>query len=175
MKWGRQIGVAMSEPAEELFLQFLRRTASIRIFVSHAPQPELLCLDRLPPRKSGKTQFFLWNTDYPWTPDIAVASNGASYIRDIDSAPVIEYDRDPLTLGCYDSHRGRIFWRKGLTPGGSYSFQNAAYTYSYDAEQFAGWYSQAVHWIKKNSKPVKLKNGDIQYRVNSPSPWWKFW
>ena len=43
------------------------------------------------------------------------------------------------------------------------------------AEQFAGWYSQAVHWIKKNSKPVKLKNGDIQYRVNSPSPWWKFW
>jgi len=86
-------------------MQFLRRTASIRIFVSHAPQPELLCLDRLPPRKSGKTQFFLWNTDYPWTPDIAVASNGASYIRDIDSAPVIEYDRDPLTLGCYDKDR----------------------------------------------------------------------
>ena len=175
MRWGRQIPVAMSEPAEELFLQFLRRTASIRIFVSRASQPELLCLDRLPPRKSGERRFFLWNTDYPWTPDIAVASNGASYIRDIDSAPVIEYDRDPLTLGCYDSHRGRIFWRKGLTPGGSYFFQNAAYTYSYDAEQFAGWYSQAVHWIKKNSKPVKLKNGDIQYRVNSPSPWWKFW
>ena len=61
MRWGRQIPVAMSEPAEELFLQFLRRTASIRIFVSRASQPELLCLDRLPPRKSGKTQFFLWN------------------------------------------------------------------------------------------------------------------
>lgn len=151
MGWGRQIAVEMSEPAEELFLQFLRRTANIRIFVSPAPKPELLCLDHLPPRKSRETQLYLWNTNFPWTPDIAVASNGSSIIRDIHRAPVIEYGRDPLTLGNYDSHSGRIFWSKGLTPGGSYSFQHAAYTYSYDAEQFAGWYSQVVRWIKKTA------------------------
>ena len=173
MGWGRQIAVGMSEPAEELFLQFLRSKAEIKIFVSHATKPEFLCLERLPPRRSGERRFFLWNTAYPWTPEIAVASNGSFYIQDIDSAPVIEYCRDPFTAGCYDSHTGRLFWSKFLTPGGPYSFQSAPY--SYDAEQFAGWYSQVVRWIKKNSKPVKLKNNHIFYRVNSPSPWWKFW
>ena len=107
----------MSEPAEELFLQFLRSKADIKIFVSHATKPEFLSLERLPPRRSGERRFFLWNTAYPWTPEIAVASNGSFYIQDIDSAPVIEYCRDPFTAGCYDSHTGRLFWSKFLTPG----------------------------------------------------------
>ena len=169
--WGRQIAVSMSESAEHLFLQFLRSTTNIKILVSHAPKPELLCLEQLPPRKSKEMRFFLWNTEFPWTPDVNFTSDGRVYIRNLLTGPVIEYSRD----GQHDGSRGRLFWSKSMTPGGSYSYQNPAYTYSYDAENFAKWYDQAVKWIKKNSKAVKVNDSFVVYRVNAPTPWYRFW
>ena len=169
--WGRQIPVAMTESDEKRFLAFLRTKAEITIFVASAPKTEMLTVDRLPPRKSGKKQFFIWNSQFAWSPDIAVASNGSVFIRDIHRAPVIEYGRDSFrTIGDI----GRVFWSKGITPGGPYAFKHPVYTYAYDAAKFDKWYTEAVRWIKAHSRPKKCRHRGIIYYL--PSAWlWHGW
>lgn len=170
-RWGRQVAVAMTESDEKRFLAFLRSTADIRIFVASAPNTEMLSLDRLPPRKSGKKQFFIWNSQFPWTPDHAVAANGWIIIRDIHRAPVIEYGRDSFRT---NGDVGRVYWSKGITPGGAYTFKSPIYTYAYDAVQFEKWYKKVVRWVKVHSKPKKCKGRGIIYYF--PAAWfWHGW
>jgi hypothetical protein len=47
---------------------------------------------------------------------------------------------------------GRVYWAKGIRPGGSYSFMNVHYTYRHDAAEFEKWYKRVVRWIKQNSR-----------------------
>jgi hypothetical protein len=147
MPWARQIAVAMTESDEKTFLAFLRTTADIEIFASTAPTREELCLADLPERSTGQTQFFFWNKKFAWEPEYSRNMVGSFYVLDIARAPVIEYKRDPLSYSSNDI--GRLYWSKGITPGGPYEFKSAPY--AYDATAFAKWYESVVSWVKKNS------------------------
>ncbi|HEY1947055.1 MAG TPA: hypothetical protein VGG97_08620 [Bryobacteraceae bacterium] len=99
-------------------------------------------------------------------PDCAPTTVGGCYIRDIGRAPVIEYSRDPLR---WSSHgRGRLYWSKGLTPGGSYTFKQ--YPFAYNAEEFNQWYELVVSWVKKNSRS-KHTGGLPVYYLSSAWRW----
>jgi hypothetical protein len=132
----------MSRGDEGKFLAFVRAHADIQILVAHAASAEGLFLEELPADKS-KTQFFLWNRSFPWTPDVGQTTLGNPYLRNIHTAPVIEY--------CRRSHlqSGRLFWSKGLAPEGEFSLDG--YPYAYDAQRFEGWYDQVIAWVKANS------------------------
>lgn len=161
----------MTEADENRFLDVLRTKADIQLFVASAPTAAQLTIDRLPPRRSAARTFYIWNRRFPWTPDVAKATNGATIIRDILQAPVLEYGRDSFRA---TGDVGRIFWSKGMTPGGPYSFENPAYTYAYDATAFARWYDEVTDWIKANSRPKKSERlGTIYYL---PAAWrWHGW
>jgi len=143
MAWGRQIGVAMTPDDEERFLAFVRGTAPVQILVTPAPTTESIFIDRLPvPTARRPGVFQLWNQDFGWEPRPALTMINTYYLPDIGSAPVIEYCRDSPGM------RGRLYWSKGLTPGGAFTFKSAPY--SYDAQAFDRWYEQLARWVRKN-------------------------
>lgn len=146
--WGRQIPVVMTESDEKPFLAFLRSSADIQILVTPVSTTEDIYLTEFPRRSDGRKQFFIWNKKFPWEPEVAPTTVGGFYVRNINSAPVIEYYRDPLSLSSPD--RGRLYWSKGITLGGQYEFKQ--YPYAYDAKDFNKWYELVVSWIKVNSR-----------------------
>jgi hypothetical protein len=158
-RWGKQIAVAMTERDEKKFLTFLRSTADIQILVSPARMKEDLCLPAFPRRGARQMQLFLWNRKFAWDPDCGPNTAGTFYIRNIARAPVVEYLRDPLSWAKQD--RGRLYWSKGITPGGSYDFEQ--YPYAYDAQEFDKWHSLIVPWVKKNSRSKRTSDLPIYY------------
>jgi hypothetical protein len=158
-RWGRQIAVAMTETDEKAFMAFLRSAAEIEILTSSAKAREELLLSDLPKRSTGQTQFFLWNQRFPWEPEYAPTTAGTFYVSNISRGPVIEYDRDPLSSWRYST--GRLYWAKGITPGGAHEFQSAPY--AYDAGAFEKWYESVVSWVKKNSKCERWGELPIYY------------
>ena len=141
-RWGRQIPVAMSQGDERRFLEFIRSTTEVQILVTHAKTPEALFLHDFP-NDPDRTQFFLWNRAFPWTPDIGQTTLNTPYLRNLDTAPVIEYVRSR------HGQFGRIFWSKGLDPAGQFTFKGY-YPFSYDAETFERWYEHVISWVKDN-------------------------
>src|SRR5262245_29526160 len=134
---GRQIQVAMTEADETEFLGFLRSTATIQIFESSAPAPDLMMVQQFAPAHDGHWQYFIWNTAFAGVPVYGQVSvqaiesgrAGWSYLQNSSSAPALEYDRhnftDPRGV------TGRIYWAKSFASPG---------VLPYDLEAFSKWF-----------------------------------
>lgn len=164
MPWGRQIAVAMTEDDEQAFLAYLRTTTDIEIFVAGAATPAQLHLAELPSRSSGQKQFLFWNTAFPWQPEVAPTTVGTVHLANTYIAPLIEYDRHPLSPSSRDL--GRLYWSKSIAPGGQYEFKGLPY--AYDARAFNTWYEQVVTWVKKHSHSKRSGRLAVYYL---PSAW----
>jgi hypothetical protein len=160
-RWGRQIPVSMSRGDERRFLSFVKGTADVQILVAQARTPEGLFLDDFTDDRDG-TQFFLLNRAFPWTPDIALTAQNTPYIRNLSGAPVIEYGR--TSHGQF----GRLFWSKGLSPGGEFTYEGC--TYAYDAEKFQHWYEHVISWVKANSRE---RGAPHHRRYYMRGAWWR--
>ena len=143
---GRQVQVAMTEPDEREFLEFLRSTAKIQIFESAAPSPGEMMVQKFAPREGGHWQYFIWNTAFSWNPEYGQVSQqaiesgraGWSYLRNSLGAPVIEYGRHNFTSS--RGIAGRIYWAK---------YFGAPEAPLYDVDEFSKWFDQIVRWVRK--------------------------
>ena len=146
----------MSEQDERIFLEFLRSTCDIQLFLPHASSPELFAIDELPSRSSGKRQFIIWNKNFAWIPQFSETSHGGYYLKNYPSGPVLEYFRDSLKFSLYSSHdHGRLYWPKSPNPESLIATQAP---YAYDHKEFSRWYDKIVRWLKSNGRVLGEKN-----------------
>jgi len=146
---GRQIQVAMTEPDERVFLEFLRSTATIRIFESAAPTQGQMVVDGFGPREQGHWHYFIWNTAFAWSPEYGQVSSqatdsgraGWSYLRNSSTAPVLEYGRHHFTSP--RGATGRVYWAKYFASPGALP---------YDVDAFSGWFDEVARWIRKHGR-----------------------
>jgi hypothetical protein len=151
---GRQIAVLMNEQDENNFLEFLNKTSDVEIFTLHASTIEglkknLFSTDR------QVTQFYIWNKSFPWEPDIGQSTQNTPYIKNIGTAPVVEYSRER------NKQLGKLYWEKIPHVDGKYSYKGS--TYLYDIENFEDWYENIINWVKKNSVAKGPKNNKRYY------------
>lgn len=154
---GRQISVVMTEKDEQSFLIFLRGISDIQIFLEKASSPELFAIDSFTPRSPGAMRFIIWNKDFAWTPQFApMAAGGGFYLKNYTTGPVIEYDRDSLSVSLFSNlGHGRLYWPKVPAP------TNQS-IYSYDHEKFNDWYEKIARWVKKHGR-LRSKKPFLRY------------
>jgi hypothetical protein len=168
LRMGRQTAVALSEDDEREFLRFLRADADIRVIQRAAPTPELIFVPEFPRLGLGQRRFHLWNTAFPWQPELGQWSPdhvqdpnlaGQYYVKNRSGAPLIEYLREPLDNPKPLVH-GRIYWNTDF----------AVYTGpAYDTVLFGRWFDKVVRWIRKSGKRVELAKNWSQYWL--PGAW----
>ena len=146
---GRQIQIAATQGDEDAFLSFLRDTAAVRIFGSFAATPEALWVDTFDPNLTGHWGYSIWNTTFSWKPEYSQVTrardpkqNGHWYVRNKQTAPVIEFSRSDVAHRRY----GRIYWAKEFS---------APHGLAYDVDAFSKWYDLIVRWIRKNGQRDK--------------------
>ena len=161
---GRQIAVAMTEKDEISFLSFLQEMTEVQLLLPHAQTEEAFNIETFPPRKTGKKQFFIWNKKFPWQPNYARRNDGGLFLRDIGVAPVIEYDRDPLSV--YNLRHGRLYWARSARSDGTFG-NNRFY---YDVDSFEKWYRRIVCWVQKHSRKKGSNNWPTYYLLHA----WKW-
>jgi hypothetical protein len=143
---GRQVQVVMEDEDELEFLSFLRSSAEIRLYESAAPTPEGLLTESFQPRERGHWHYFIWNTGYPWAPELNRVSQAASrragwyFHSNVHTAPVIQFCRHNFAPS---GVQGRIYWAKSFSAVGPLE---------YDAVGFSKWFDQIVRWVRKHGR-----------------------
>jgi hypothetical protein len=133
---GQQIAVVASPTDEQALLAFLRESGPIQLCVRGADTAAELWPDEFPPFYHTRTQYFIWNQAFAWTPKVAHQTpDGGGVIEDMATAPVVEFCRtfmDSFRVGrgiCLG--HGRVYLsdrnkRKGM----------------------ATWYKRITDWIR---------------------------
>jgi hypothetical protein len=152
----------MSESDEQLFLDFLRENAEIRIMRHSAHRRDELFIENFSSTSSGERTFWIWNTAFPWepviepwhgrhSPDAAIESS----FRFVETAgaPLVEYSREAFGMQNRRIH-GRIYWNTWF----------ALYKgKEYDQNAFGRWFDHVVRWLRKRGKRIEIAKGWSQY------------
>ena len=155
---GKQTPVAASREDEQLLLSFLRTLASIKLVESQASSPEQLWVDNFAPELPFHFQYYIWNQEFSWQPEIGqvnhpradARSRGLYYIANISQAPVIEFVRSDLPKKQF----GRVYWAKNFAaPNGLL----------YDVDAFDRWYASVVRWIRKHAKRMTVGHREAYF------------
>lgn len=136
---GRQIAVAMDLADEADFLQHLRSTADVQLFLCRASSPEQLSVSSF---ESDLGEFLIHNRAFPWHQRLDWVGSTYCYFYDGD-APVAKYSRHPLRAS-NPTVAGRLYWSKYFVAQPS--------ALSYDVAAFDRWFSSLVAWIRKHGK-----------------------
>ncbi len=165
---GRQTSVALSESDEDALLAFLRLDADVRIYRQSARSPAEISLPSLPRRGPGETTYLLWNSAFPWTPEITERLSRSApetepapefYVRNRFGSPLVEYTRHPFEAQTPLMH-GRVYWNTDFA------------TYDgpeYDHDSFGRWYDRLVRWLRNNGVRVEITKNWSQYWL--PGAW----
>ncbi len=143
---GKQTHIVATLEDEEGFFRFVRETADVALFESHAPTIETLWKRSLEAERRGHFQYFIWNKAFPWTPEYALTefqahSTRLYYVTNKGDAPLVEFDR----CGFHPIRQGRIYWSKDFSaPNGL----------DYDVASFSRWYDSLVRWIRKRGQKL---------------------
>jgi len=148
---GKQIAVAAAREDEQRLLAFLRTSAPIKLVESQATSPERLWVDDFAPELPFHFQYYIWNEEFPWKPEIGQVNHpkaderarGLYYVANISYGPVVEFMRSDLTTRRF----GRVYWAKNVAaPNGP----------SYDVAAFDHWYASIARWIRKHGKRMRV-------------------
>ena len=149
---------------------FLRSCADadVRVLQWSAPTPELIFVPEFAKRGPGQHSYRLWNTAFPWKPEIAQWEPdkvldpilpGLYYLKNTPGTPLVEYTREPFDNPSALVH-GRVYWNTDF----------AIYTGPpYDAALFGRWFDKIVRWLRKRGNRVELTKGWYQYWL--PGAW----
>lgn len=163
---GRQTSVSLSDRDERTFLDFLNRTAKVQLLRFRADDRDKFFVSEFPPRESGETSFYLWNTAFPFEPEFAPSSTlrdgepaSSLRIRNTPGAPLIEYTRDAYhnpTRKVY----GRVYWNSDFAVYRGIEYNRLA---------FGRWFDHVVRWLRKNGYRIEIAKGWSLYCL--PGTW----
>jgi hypothetical protein len=163
---GRQTSVSLSESDEQNFFQFLNRTADVRLIRRSADDRNSFLIAEFPPRTSRETSFWLWNTNFPFTPELAespTARQGdttrALVLRNTAGAPLIEYSRDAYQNPERKIY-GRVYWNTDFA---------LYHGLGYDHIAFGRWFNRVIRWLRNNGHRVEISRGWSLYCL--PGAW----
>jgi hypothetical protein len=135
---GRQIAIVASPVDEQSLVDFLREAGPIQLCLQGAGTKAELFPKAIPPLDPPRSQLFIWNQQYRWTPKLLHPTpKGGGLIENIYEGPVIELgrvllDNFSVERGCCLG-RGRIYWAHRNRQKG-----------------FLAWYERLIRWIRKN-------------------------
>jgi hypothetical protein len=148
---GRQISLVATHEDERAFLDFLRSTATLRVFEGFAPTVSELWVDTFTPEFKGHISYRIWNTAFTWEPSYSQVGPrahdathiGWSYVSNAACAPVLEFDRSS------PKRPGRLYWARDFSaPDGL----------NYDADAFSKWIDRAFAWVRKCGRKQKRRD-----------------
>jgi hypothetical protein len=136
---GQQIAIFASPADERALLTFLREAGPIQLCVRGADTAAELWPDDFPPFHHTRTQYFIWNRAFAWTPRLVQRTPaGGGLIEDMATAPVVEFCRtfmhsfQVVDGECLGHGRVRLDERnrrKGMV----------------------AWYKRITDWIRRNA------------------------
>ena len=159
---GRRTVIVATEQDEQSLLAFMRSVADVRILVANAKTADDLWSSNFAPYDRFHTKYYLWNTDFGWEPDIQPLGKNRVYVRDVSTAPIIEFDRTdveslfrPNNTLLVAGGGSRLYWWK----------KQMAHRPSYDMAEFDRWYSRVIRWVRKNGKRHPDENAGSEQRA----------
>jgi len=133
---GKQIQLFMTNNDLNALRDFLNTKYNCRYFQMHSKKKENSEIYDLAQLDRPHNQIYIWNTDYPWIPEIKQTKNADPYfyVSNYSNGPVIEIDKSDNEKGKH----GRIYWAKNFTSN----------NLQYEVESFEKFYKSVIKWIK---------------------------
>ncbi len=162
---GQQIQVAATSVDEEKFLTFLRESADVQLLVPCAPSVEQLWVDDFAPYGPYRTQYWVWNKAYPWTPKYGYVNQdveghgGWPYISNNLDGPLIEFSRTNLKHFPQSDMafgHGRIYWSKLDHQTG-----------------FEKWFGNILRWIRRTGTNIFPNSRNAVYCLPDALELWR--
>ncbi len=143
---GRQTAIVATEEDERSLLAFIRSFAEIRILVRAAKTADELWVDDFAPYDRFHAQYYIWNTEFSWTPDVQ-PGNDCVFVRDASTAPIIEFGRTDTEWLFRPGNAllvagSRIYWSR----------LHMTKRPAYDLDKFDKWYDRVVRWVRKHGE-----------------------
>ena len=137
---GRQVPFYMTCEDEVSFVEYVRTTCNVCLFLGHAPAPEPVCLDVLPEENvEGWFQLFLWDRDHCPPPLFDYIENRGYYVDHL-SSEVIEFSRS--SIAGKEMQAGRI-WAEFYRVVGDDYVEKGPY--------LKKWFRKLANWIRRNA------------------------
>ena len=145
---GRQLQIALTDEMESKFLEYLKQSAEIQLFLPFSKTKEGLFVDHFETRGDDHWSYYIWNKNFNWEPVFAQTSNDLDniesrnlfYVENKTEAPILEYTRHNFEE---PTNQGRIYWSKYFAaPNGLL----------YDVDKFEEWYESVIRWLRQQKK-----------------------